>query len=792
MLTGTIIKYTLLGDTAASPKPLYLPTYDELTTFPGSTYLSNLGLWSLIFAVLVVLLALVLSSIIDKKYKTVEHFANRWLTVAFILVWIFGFVVYDIGMYTGEPWSLLGNVPMAIVHAFGIFIFESDVSAIHEPFHNNAWFMAGFSLVHLLAAIVSLVFVLKIFGFNTMSAIRRFFARRTKDKAYVFWGMNDASYYLAKDIIKTEKGNDDYRIIVVRTTNDTETTNAVNGINRLFNFLSMRNKDLDRLTELNCITTSTYTNITTIDTKDKNPIDILNHEMRLYSLCRILKNINSDIHIFFLSDNEKGNILAVENLLKDKTIRELQDDRKIIFYCHARYNSVHRVIEDENITKNIDVNVVDSSRISVELLKNNPALHPVDYVKIEKDATVSTPFNAMVVGFGEVGMDAVRFLYEFGAFVKTRRNGEEKVQRSEFHCHVFDKNMDNIAGQFFANAPSISLAVNPTAKDYDSGYPLYLYDMECQSIDFYKKLESMITHLNYIVVATGDDEMNISLAVRIFRHAIRYRQNLHNFRIMVRIKNNDNDHILNIARHYNRLWAAEEESINNSESLKANRLNQKTIKSDQIIDSPITLFGLAEQVYTYDSVIKEALKEKAKEFKFKYDSSLYGETSKDCWDNEQNKLLQLDKEFSGYSPTFSGVMKLRRVQSQNIANSLHIKTKEKLAEAALGDGYKKDLQHLERENNTTKYRWKDNVAIPIEKYQKVLDTLAETEHLRWNASHEILGYQFNGGSENEKDEARLLHGCLKDWDELSEEMKSKDYDTVDVTLNINTIAERDV
>lgn len=785
MTTDTITQYALLGDTISQSKPLYLPVYEELSKYPGTCFFSNLGLWSLIFAIVVMLLAVGLFCLFDKRYKLIEHTANRNLTAAFLIVWTLGFIVYDVGMYTGEPMSLLGNVPMAIVHAFGTFIFESDVSAIHEPFHNNAWFMAGFSLVHLLAAIISLVFVLKVFGFNLTAAFRRFFARREKKRAYVFWGMNDATYALAKDIIKTENDSQDYRIIVVRTNGDASANSSVNGINRLFNFLSMKNKDLDRLSELNCITIGTYTSLTNIDTISGNTADILNKELRLYALSRILKKIKSDIHIFMLSDDEKANIKGVENLLKDTTIRDISAETNVKFYCHARYNSVHRVIKDENTTQHIDIDVIDSSHISIDLLKNTPSLHPVNYVDIEQDGTVSSPFNAMVVGFGEVGMDAVRFLYEFGAFVKTNKEGESKVQRSAFHCYAFDKDIDNQAGQFVANAPALKLAIDDESRDDDNSCPLHLYNMDCQSVGFYKKIETLIRRLNYIVVATGDDDMNISIGIRLLRLAIRYRKNLKHFRILVRVKRDDNHHILIIARYYNRLCAAEHESATNPVYKDLNRLHQGTIAANEAMDEPITLFGLTEQVYTVRCVIRDALKEEAKQFKFQYDASLYGAKSSDGWEREQNDLLQLDGKYKGYAPTLSGVMKLRRVQSQNINNSLHGATKEQLAKVALGSDYGNILTHgMERPAGSTKYRWKDHADIPMEKYQKVLDTLAETEHLRWNASHEILGYQFSGGTESSKDEARLLHGCLKAWDDLSTETKSKDYDTVDVSLKI--------
>lgn len=769
-----------------------LPIYEDISIYPYNTLFSELGFWSVIFAVLFFLLALGCSFLIDRKHKWFEEVANRWLTCAFVFVWLFGFVVYDIGMYTGEPWSLLGNVPMAIVHAFGIFIFDSDVSAVHEPFHNNGWFMAAFSLVHFLAALVSLVFVLKHFGYNMVAAFRRRFVGPSKKDTFVFWGLNDATYCLAKDINKQYAEGNSHRIVVVRTNVDTEKENAPNGMNRLFNFLSLKNRDLDRLKDLDCITINTFVNLSAfeIDRSVQDSLDILDKKFCLNSLCRIIrKKTTGTLHLLFLSSDDNANIQAVANLKKDKTIQEFAKRGKVKIYCHARYNSIHRVVEDELTDKNIEVKVVDSSHICVELMKGHLELHPVKYVKIENDATVSSPFNALVIGFGEVGMDAVRFLYEFGAFIKSNSwNGI--VERSEFHCHVVDEKMKELAGIFTANAPSIVTSKN-WKQEWDDKM-INLYSMDCRSVEFYEKLKTWIRKLNYIVVATGDDETNISLAVRLFRLAIRSRQDgSDRFRILVRIQHDENGHIKRIAEHYNRLWAAELQD--KVDEKKKKKLHQKSITSDAQIETPITLFGSLEAVYGYDNIIDNSLIETAKKFKRKYDLSINelriraGEEPYPIeeWEDEQNNAMQLIGDYKGYEPTLGGVMRLRRVQSQNLGNCLHEATKKALAEAALGkDCYTDMLRHgLIRNEGELVYTWRDHSNESIEKVQKVLDVLAQTEHLRWNASHEILGYQGNA-VEGYKDEARLVHGCLRDWDELSDVTKSYDYNIVDVSLGI--------
>ena len=134
------------------------------------------------------------------------------------------------------------------------------------------------------------------------------------------------------------------------------------------------------------------------------------------------------------------------------------------------------------------------------------------------------------------------------------------------------------------------------------------------------------------------------------------------------------------------------------------------------------------------------------------------------------------------------MMRLRRVQSQNTANSMHAATKVELAKRALKDEYDLIKMHgLSRKVNEIEYRWRDYSNVPIDHIQRVMDVLAQTEHLRWVASHEILGYQEYTPRDPEdpgkKDEARLLHGYMGDWDLLSTETKSYDYNAVDVSIS---------
>lgn len=731
------------------------------------------------------------------------------MRLAFFMVWVYGFLVYDIGMCTGEPISLVANAPLAALYAFKIFLLDSDISEIHNAFHESWFYSLNFALAHFFAAIISTLFVLKYFGFNIHAKWRMWLEShlRTVDQTYVFWGFNDASEKLIENIqqhySKDEKSKKLYRIVLIRLSNgDDDNPETRTGIGRIFDFLSIPTSELEKLQRLKCLTVGTYSNVANINVANEET-DVLRDKFSLNSLKRILKKRTREkIHILFLGDNEKENIHAVSLLLKDKSLKDFVNKRasedgkgsrhEVIFYCHARYNSVHRVIEDLNSTANIRVKVIDSSHINVEILKRTREILPAQFVDVQPDGRVSSTFNSLVVGFSEVGQDSVRFLYEYGAFVDNHCS-REIVRRSQFHMDVVDNHMNDLAGAFMANAPSIDPYLAKGEWDIDNSALITLHNLNCNSASFYNLVTKKIKDLNYIVIATEDDELNISLGIRIFKLALRYRDDLNNFCILVRAHNDDDGHLLKITHYYNRLYAALGKDFDTSCKV------QTEIKRDKICKLPLYIFGLDKDVYTYDNIIDDVIETEAAKYKEAYGvASGDKETTevdpkKMAWYTEYIELMQLDREHEDYSPTYCGIMRLRRTREQDIANYLHKTTKEIIVEKALqaakkaGKNYEINWQQYSRAPKQIKYL-KNGVL--VEDYAtELLDVLAQMEHLRWNAAHEILGY-IRAGEVSEKDEVRLTHSCLRNYNDFdkndAEHVKALSYDNsvVDLTFGI--------
>ena len=116
-------------------------------------------------------------------------------------------------------------------------------------------------------------------------------------------------------------------------------------------------------------------------------------------------------------------------------------------------------------------------------------------------------------------------------------------------------------------------------------------------------------------------------------------------------------------------------------------------------------------------------------------------------------------------PQFKNLRKLRRQTEQDMSNACHTLTKRELMERSMPQNYSfndlhQKIQQLKNPQKGTEFFHKyDSLGNNV---SKLILNLAITEHLRWSASHEMLGYKKG----NKTDEQRQLHNCLVGWEEL--------------------------
>jgi hypothetical protein len=134
---------------------------------------------------------------------------------------------------------------------------------------------------------------------------------------------------------------------------------------------------------------------------------------------------------------------------------------------------------------------------------------PVRYVDIaqypdtkRKLGYVTSEFHCAVIGFGETGKEALKFLCEFGAF-PNKDNG-----KVPFKCHIFDNNLAKELGEFGIDLTTLRspVAMEPEFKLHSCGV---------NTLEFRAEISKIIGKLNYIIICLGNDNLNLETALDI-------------------------------------------------------------------------------------------------------------------------------------------------------------------------------------------------------------------------------------------------------------------------------------
>lgn len=689
--------------------------------------------------------------------ETFRQQRNLLLMGKFIFwVWSFGWVIYFIAIsLDNQP-----HVGADVIIRSGIGslrLFASYIDSIVFGAIGPHEILKGLLSSTCFVATICTVILLMSLVLSRLLAylhIRHLLISEKRNHVYLFFGMNDASMLLANDIC-SEHGDPNGVVIYVETNlvgeaeKDADKTDGWNGVlsiltHRRKTFHNVPDDDRHALAIANC-------NLRSIDEETTNVWDTIG----LTSVRQILEKLrtekDAELHVFLLSEDKDANVRSVPILAKDSLLA--CPDYKTTIYCHARRNGVNRIIEDLGLANETrtEVKIIDSAHLAIEQMKRDVRNHPVEFVTVNQlsdnnPGTVSSPFISLVMGFGETGEESVKFLYEYGAFVDENATATNSY-RSPFCLHVVDKNMRNLEGPFISDIPGVDCKKCDEEKNHAL---IQFYPIDYHSDAFYTQILGKIAEtLNYVVIAMGDDEKNMTVAVEILRYIRRKRANLDNFRIYVRAYEKGSfKHLKEIAQHYNlRLGKDENENC-----------------------ETIVLFGQSEKIYTYELVVRDKFEEEGRQYYEAYRSlQIDVDNDEGTWEERHQNTMKP----KGSTTKWDRMSKIRRKESLDRSNALHGQTKIRLLQKAVGEDRAKDfalkaLASREGKKDAIHY----SLLSPEE--NKLMLNLAMCEHLHWNAAHEMLGY-VNNETGHSCDERTKQHNCLKSWQELDKESDAVDY-----------------
>lgn len=543
---------------------------------------------------------------------------------------------------------------------------------------------------------------------------------------YLFFGVNEPSKILAKDI---HRHDSNAVIITIAKSQNDETDDTSNVWSSIAQLFSHSCETFEMTEEANTYLAIADAKIADLSTNESSDVFTMLNLVKIKELISQLSQLNKgELHIFFLSENEKNNIAGMQVLGNDISVNLMANNNKDVnIYYHARHNNITQALEDQEIKNGINIHLVDSSIACINNLKMTEELHPINFVELDTTdnvGTVSSPFDSLVIGFGETGQEATKFLYEYGAFVDCHSMKEDDylgnpashVYRSPFHCHIIDTNMEELKGEFFCTSRALAYRKNAS----DNSLLITTHQTTANSATFYNILSTLCPTLNYVVIAVGSDIENLNIAINIYRLLLQERSNLTRLKILIKCKN-----VSNKAKFQKILSYYNEECAKNKEKRK------------QIL----RLFGTDDDIYTYENIVHNHFMEDGIAYNYKYyENASQKDKDKNLWAKRRNQAIAA-KELTKFS-------ELHRKEGQDLANAYHSKTKLKIFHTNGSDTQNKLL----------------------------MLNLARLEHIRWNASHETMGYlHFTEAPEvpntHNCNERIKRHNCLLPWELLDQESK---------------------
>lgn len=704
--------------------------YESLDVWNNSMLvdMSVIGYWIILLGFLLALGIWFLSN--KRTSRLLESISNNLLIVSSI-IWLFGVIVYIIGFYR-EGLNWLSVIPRAIISSFKMFVVTNELARVPKELQENAIYMSVFSITHFTAAFITFLFIFKMVGYKIKSSLRLIFHKwfHSKGKVvHLFWGVNEASVLLAEDIRKQHATETIIFVDIDEENDDNAQKKAT--LSHITNTITIKNSEISRLEAIDAFVDHCYNGPAALNGDSET--DIFSN-LHLKTICSIVQKC-SRAYFYFLSNDESQNIASALNLQKDHRLRSMNENKPVI-YIHARRDANNEVFDHysqyDGESQRMKIKIVDSAYLSVATLKQDERTLPVNCVKIDQSTgLVDSPFTALIVGFGGTGQEAFKFLYEYSAFIGT------DMKKSPFKCYAIDGQMSKIAGLIRAKMPAISEE------------ELTLVQATVDSEEFWNKVKTIIHKLNYVVIALNNDALGLSLAVNLFKYALRNRPTSQPMlKILVRCYDNGNEKRMT------------EVTTSLNKSIEGNNVE-------------IRLFGQEKNLYSCKTILSDDILLEAMEFNKVYEKSELSaeeQWTKNFGETEIQRLMT-KKKMSRYHAIFD----INRRIAQNISNSLHSRTKLIL----MGFSKNEQSERLKlyygyvnsRKDETTKYECGTDE-------EQFLLNIAMVEHERWIASHKLMGYTYNP----ENDSVKKHHKCICPWDELDEMTQSYDCNVVDTTI----------
>ncbi len=504
-------------------------------------------------------------------------------------------------------------------------------------------------------------------------------------KNHVFLGLNHQSVILARSILKeweaTKDRSDQGDVLLVEFPENSHQHSELS-IGEVFSSIFGQKKAISLENELESTRFVLLKGHMPHDERGVNLCQAIGLN-RLYPWLQ-----NPRTTLYLLSTDEEETVTLLKYLASDPSVKA-----KIQCYSSGAnsYTSLMAAMGDR-------IRILNLPEMSFnEVKRNREQLHPIHFADIARDAKgeplgyVKSASTTILIGFGEIGQEALRYLYEFGSFI-----GKD-MQPIPNTFKVYDPSIDSIKGAFLNRTPALRYDANIEWSSSSVG-----------TSQFWLEFAMALPSLTYVVIAVGHSQKNVEIAVQLLQEAARYGKDLSRLCILLGARQAD-EQMLQIIDFYNRSYCPQGVSV-------------------------LHPFGMPDQIWNVNVVSGKSLKQKAMET-----MRTDGTDTRTLWNERRRAIL------SRGGNALENRLELLRKQAGDISRSLYAPTLAQLCPEALREHAQFIPEQLDPQNPV-------HFTGSKKEYQ-LFEYLAAGEHLHWMNALKAAGYIDGAGKQDELNKA---------------------------------------
>jgi hypothetical protein len=486
---------------------------------------------------------------------------------------------------------------------------------------------------------------------------------------------------------------------------------------------------------------------------------------------------------YFLSFDDAYNAYLCHKILKSDHIAKLHFVN--LFILDTPEESIHYVLKSLKSTVNSHVKlhfINEEEKIVESLLRNHPLVD-----QLEEHRLHNKSFNLFIFGMGKAGKQFLKTLTPLCAY---------GVPNITYTIHVFD-----------LNAHAIKREINLESPEFLSNEPITFHEINIHNDSFYTTLKSINAIPSYVIVALGNDQINIQTAIHIrkyYAETVSERKES-NLPIRVLVDDENAKSLIKDTQFDQTIY---------------NEFNKQMEKKFELLD--LYSFGLYNEIYSLHQLFNSEIDHLAHLIHFyRQHEHAEIETIKDCLKtflsikNKKKISLWMSRFFKKDTPqTYNDLeAKVLQVINDQNASSHPVMSKNKhqnvplltLAviksineptiklqdERACAFHFNMKLSYLKSQNMTTASSLHDDLN------SDVIRALHQLENKRWGCYMRSIGYRKMPKSaitsQYFKDSFIKLHARLLDesLEELAVLTQKKDFYTHDVRILKNLLYVRE-